>query len=223
MGGASVALVGNSHAAQWLPALQRIAGTDNLAITTFLGSGCPPSDAHVLFDTEQNSDGCRNWGREVVEQTAGAYDLVVFSVASNSDIVGVDPSQKFVPQLVGYAGVLQQWVDAGQPVLVIRDSPIAGFNIPDCVAAHLDDTSACDGARGAWETPDPVVAAAEEIDSPLVGVVDLNDHFCDAITCYAVLGGVLVYFDHMHVGATFSETIAPYLRPALRAALSNAG
>jgi hypothetical protein len=105
-------------------------------------------------------------------------------------------------------------------VLVIRDTPIAGFNIPDCVAAHADDTSACDGARSAWVTPDPLVAAADRVDSPDVRTVDLNDHFCDDDTCYAVLGGVLVYFDHMHAGATFIGTVAPYLRPAVREALA---
>jgi len=213
----TIALVGNSHGAQWLPALQALIDDEDLAITTFVASGCPPTTARVVFDTDRNSAGCHDWAQRVVDATShDDFDLVVITAASNSDVVGVDPADKFGPQTDGYAGLLQAWADVDQQVLVIRDTPIPFFDIPDCVAGHPVDLSACDGERSTWETPDPMVAAAEQIDSDRVRVVDLNGHFCDASTCYAVLGGVLVYFDYMHAGATFIRTTAPYLAPALR-------
>jgi peptidoglycan/LPS O-acetylase OafA/YrhL len=212
----SIALVGNSHAVEWLPALQELATKRDLAITLFVASGCMPTAAHVVFDTQASSDGCHSWGQRVVERTASdEFDVVVTAVASTSDIVGVAPEDKFEPQAEGYAWALGQWAQAGVPVLLIRDTPFPGFSIPDCVAGNLDDVSACDGDRAVWERPDPMLEAAEQVDSDLVRVLDLNDHFCDESMCYAVIGGVLAYFDKEHVGATFSVSAAPYIAGAL--------
>ncbi len=212
----NIALVGNSHAVEWLPALQKIAKAGEMAITTFVASGCPPTRAHVLFDTQLSSDGCRTWGESVVRLTSSRkFDLVVTSDASNSGVENVKPADKFQPQVDGYAGTLQQWADAGQKVLVIHDTPIPGFDIPSCVAQHLDKLSACSGPRSTWVLPDPLVAAANKVNSPNIRTIDLNNHFCSSTTCFGVIGGVLVYFDFMHAGATFVGTAAPYLAPEI--------
>ena len=207
-----VALVGNSHAAQWLPALQELATSRNFSITVFVASGCMPTEGYVLFDTAASSEGCHAWGQRVIAATTSSeYDLVVTSVASNSDLVDIAPADKYGPQRAGYAGILSAWARAGQHVLVIRDTPIPGFNIPDCVAGNAASADACDGARSQWEQPDPMTDAVEDVDDELVQSVDLNDLLCAATECFAVVGGVMVYFDHMHVGATFIRSMSPYL------------
>jgi peptidoglycan/LPS O-acetylase OafA/YrhL len=216
-----VALVGNSHAVQWLPALQELAASRHLLITTFVASGCMPTGARVLFDTQQSSDGCHAWGQKVIRATStGTFDLVVTSVASNSDLVGVPAKKKFAPQAAGYTAALGAWAAANIPVLVIRDTPVPGFDVPTCVAEHRTSLAECDGSRKDWLTPDPMITAAKTVGSADISTVDLSDHFCDATTCYGVAGGVVVYFDFLHVGATFIRSTAPYLAPALERELS---
>jgi peptidoglycan/LPS O-acetylase OafA/YrhL len=216
-----VALVGNSHAVQWLPALQELAASRHLLITTFVASGCMPTGAHVLFDTQQSSDGCHAWGQKVIKATStGKFDLVVTSVASNSDLVGVPSKEKFAPQAAGYSKALAVWAAADVPVLIIRDTPVPGFDVPTCVAEHDASLAECDGPRKEWLTPDPMITAAKQVDSPDISTVDLSDHFCDSTTCFGVAGGVIVYFDFLHVGATFIRSTAPYLAPALDRELS---
>lgn len=212
-----IALVGNSHAAQWLPALQQLAGERGISITTFLAVGCMPTSARIVLDTQARIDGCHDWGERVVEETnAGSFDLVVTSIGSVFDLVGVPHADSYGAEVTGYASVLSAWAAAGTPVLVIRDTPIPGFDVPDCVAAHA---ASCGGARSAWAPPDPMAGAVAEVADPDVRLVDLNDLFCSPDECFPVIGGVLVYIDTLHFGATFSRSIAPYLAPALDAAL----
>ncbi|MBA2560541.1 MAG: hypothetical protein H0V07_11780 [Propionibacteriales bacterium] len=120
----------------------------------------------------------------------------------------------------GYRDYLSVWASAGIPVLVIRDTPVPRetiSSIPDCLAIHGNDATSCSGPRGRWVQPDPLAEAATSLANSRVGVVDLTDLFCDNSQCFAVVGGVVVYFDGSHLTATFARTVAPVLAPYLEA------
>ena len=114
----------------------------------------------------------------------------------------------------GMTKVLEAWQAAHLPVLVLHDTPAPGVSIPDCVAAHTDDYSACDGTRDDWVAaragPGRRVAGWA---TPHIRFLDLNDHICRGETCAAVNGGVITYFDTSHLTATYARTLAPYLGP----------
>ena len=77
---ARIALVGNSHAGHWLPALQVLAKERGWQITTFLVSECFPVDMPQKFSKAGAADGCREWTRWALQQTAGkGFDLIVSS------------------------------------------------------------------------------------------------------------------------------------------------
>jgi hypothetical protein len=132
------------------------------------------------------------------------------------------PEEEFALLREGHRDVIQSWVDHGVDVLVIRDTPRArGFGpIPDCVASDPDPETNCAGPRIQWLLPDPVVDAARIVASDRVTVADLTDHFCDASTCFGVIGGVTAFYDDNHMTRTFAETLAPFLLPAVHDALS---
>ena len=58
----TVALVGNSHAGQWLPALQVLARKHGWRIQTYLASQCASSDMLQTFETEDHSRGLPGLG-----------------------------------------------------------------------------------------------------------------------------------------------------------------
>ena len=215
-----VALVGNSHAVQWLPALEKLAPELDLAITTFVASRCAVSVAPQVFDTTAMTDGCARWGRDVVEATTtGDFDLIVVTAASDEGLVGVDPGDQFDAKVEGYATPLQEWATSGTQVLVLRDTPQPLVDVVGCVAMHATDPAQCDGDREAWLSPDPLAEAALQMNSDAVQVADLSQLMCGADRCYSVIGGVLVYFDPRHISGTFSESLAQFLRPSLQNAL----
>lgn len=213
-----IALVGNSHAAQWLPALQEIVRERGAELVTYIGSRCSPTTAIIAFDTAAEEAGCTRWGANVVAATAGRYDLVVMAAASEADLAGVAEQDQFNAKARGFVAPLEAYADAGQQVILIRDTPIPGFSVPDCLAAGPESVEACDGDEASWLAPDPQMRAAELVSSDDVRVVDLTNNFCRDDRCFAVIGGVLVYFDALHITATFSETLSPYLGGAVDAA-----
>lgn len=211
-----VALVGNSHAARWLPALDALGRRDGFRVTTYFASGCFVT---TVLRKMPEAAGCLAWASWVREDVMRkSYDLVVQSEqTAGSPADGSDPQTTFRR---GYAEHLRIWVDAGANVLVIRDVPRPGINVPACVRAHPHNYAACSGSRAERVRPDPLAEAAAEFRPDQVAVADLTDYFCTAKACPGVIGTVIVYSDHSHLTATYSVSLAPYLGPHVRRALA---
>jgi len=221
-GRTKVALVGNSHAAQWYPALAVIARKLHLSIDTYIASSCSTTEDLLDFGSDRNARGCRDWTKKVVAATSTArYDLVIASERNVYPVQGYTSANTFTPLETGFRKVLKTWSKAGRKVLVIRDTPFVSSTegyIPDCVAEHRQRQNVCSGARSEWLTPDPLASAAHGVSG--ASVVDLSKYFCGELRCYGVNGGVITYFDGSHQTATYNRTVAPYLLPAVRAALA---
>lgn len=219
-----IALIGNSHAGHWLPALQAIAERDNLRITTYLISECFTVPVEIDFGSDERNAACMAWNERVfAETTDGRYDLLVVSNRTARPLAGVAEADQEEAAEAAHRAALDRWSAGGTPVVIIRDTPYATDlkNVPDCVAEHRDDLSACDGDRRR-EQADPLARVAAAYPSDLVSVVDLTELICRGDTCYSTVGGVIVYFDSGHLSATYARTLAPFLRPTLMEALASA-
>lgn len=216
----SVALVGNSHAGEWLPALQAVAAERHWKVTTYLASRC--ANAYVLqsLGPEPENTNCLTWARRSTQLiVAGHYDLVVMTNRVSVPAVGKNLAASQAPYARGYQAVLAAFAKAGLPVVGIRDSPAPGFQIPACLREHRNDYSACNGTRAAWLPKEPLTTAIGQLHDQHVIEADLTDHICRPVVCPAAIGGVPVYFDASHMTATFAATLAPYLEPYLVKAL----
>lgn len=216
-GDVDVALIGNSHAAHWLPALQEIAKQRHWRITTYLVKSCTAADLPQFFDVKSWSPGCIHWTRKVAATVAQDHpDLVVFSSRTGRPALGegsIDAS--IAKYTAGFHKTLDSLTSTGVPVVVIRDTPIPIYggidSVPDCLALHSDDPAACSGPRDVWMSADPSIAAARQFADRGVTVADLNNALCDKTTCWGAIGGVIVYADGHHLTSTYSRTIAPRL------------
>ena len=221
-GPTKIALVGNSHAAQWYPALAAVARKLHFSFDTYVASSCATTDDLLDFGSDRDARGCRDWAKDVVKATSGSrYDLVIVSEHMVYPVQGYAYADTFAPLEAGFRKVLRTWSRAATNVLVIRDSPFVSSTddyIPDCVAEHRHTQNACSGPRARWLPPDPLATAATAVDG--VSVVDLSKYFCGPRRCYGVNGGVITYFDGSHQTATYNRTLAPYLLPAVRSALA---
>ena len=216
----NVVLVGNSHAGQWLPALQRLAGTDGFKITTMLASRCAFSSVRQTMATSAFTSACLRWVHRTTRKIVAMQpDLVVTANRMAGPAAGVPARLSSARYRTGYATVLRALSTAGIKVLVLRDTPTPGFAVPDCVATKQTEFHQCDGTRDSWLPPDPARRAVRALGSPLVRFADMTDHICGPETCSGVTGGVIAYFDWSHLSATFAATLAPYLQPSLRALL----
>ena len=213
-----MALVGNSHAGQWLPALEDLARQDDWKITTYLASRCASLPVAQEFETDAYSKACLRWVDKTVENlVADEPDAVVITNRISAPAVGESRESSYDAYAAAWIELLQRLKDAGLRVLVLHDTPASGVAIPDCIAQNESDYSTCDGTRDEWLAPDPGIEGVEKADDPKIRFLDLMDHVCEGETCHAVTGGVVTYFDSSHLTATFVRTLAPYLeRPLTR-------
>jgi hypothetical protein len=209
----TVALVGDSHAAQWFPALDAIAEHRGWRLLVFTKVSCPLIDLPVwnrVLDREYRE--CAAFRDATLARLAvDRPDLVV--VAMSRWIKPIDPEQATTPLEAAAIGRVLARLPGR--VAIVVDTPYAKVDIPGCLSAHLDDVSACafpiSGGNGVLERKAAKAAGA--------AVVDLTASLCVRGLCPAVSDGMVVYRDSHHLTATFSRSLAPVLDRALRTAM----
>lgn len=223
-GPTKVALVGNSHAGQWLPALQEIAAERGWTVTTYLVSLCSVTTARPALDDPAQARNCQAYGRWARDAVArGGYDLVITSSRQSLFVEGEEnwPATDRAAR-EAYRGMLTAWSRAGTQVVVVKDPVVPGDDVgrvPECLAETDGDQERCSWPLAvpvpadpqAYRWLDPLWSAARSLDDPRVRVVEMDDLLCPGGTCRPVLGGVVTYFDASHLTATYARTLAPYL------------
>ena len=219
-----VAIVGDSHATAWLPALEEIANRNDLTVRSFTRSACTPSIAERDTDgggpQKRQSDICTESVRAVGERIAQDDSIkAVFTAASpidrayrTSDEVPLED-----PRIQGFTALWQQWLDAGKEVVAIGEIPrLAGANVPTCVEENSEDVIDCAVDRDeAFERTGNIRDAAATMDDPRFHSVDVTDSFCDDKLCYPVVGTVITYYDKSHVSVEFARSLAPVIERQL--------
>lgn len=217
-----VALVGNSHAAEWLPAVRRVAAAEHWRVTTLLASRCANAFVRQDLGSPGETPACLRWtARSTRAVVHGGFDLVVMANRVAARVVGAAAGGQAAAFARGYAKVLRAFATARLPVLGIRDTPApVSKPTPACLAAHRHDYPACNGTRKQWLPAEPLTTAIRELHDPHIQEADLTRYLCHPVVCPAVIGDIPTYFDDTHMTATFTATLAPYLRPYLVRALS---
>ncbi|MBF6671470.1 acyltransferase [Glutamicibacter halophytocola] len=220
-----VALVGNSHAGQWFPAIDKVAKAHGWSLDTYLASRCAVLDAPQEFESEEDVQGCNDYARWATKQFEKEdYDLIISSNRFAQPLAGRTLAESEAPGRDAYEEMLQDWSDTGAEVAVIRDTPWPGStvgNIPDCVAANSSDYKDCSAAADEWIPMDPQAEAVKALDDPDVVNIDMNDQLCDDTTCYPVVGGVMAYWDHSHLSETYVQMLAKTVDSRLQKAIDS--
>src|SRR5262249_55446701 len=125
---------------------------------------------------------------------------VVLASYSTDYIYGTDKSS---PDY--YSGTIKLIEDLhalGIKVKLLGDVPMTGpdvthrVDIPDCLAKHLDSPDQCDNPRSlALATKSLRNAINRSAAKGDVTIIDTSSQFCDRTECYALIGGVPVFFD----------------------------
>jgi peptidoglycan/LPS O-acetylase OafA/YrhL len=212
----TVALVGDSHAEHWRHALEVVAKERNWAFVEMYAGGCPATNADVVtFEGHPREvpDACRTWTRSVTARLAQLRPSMVLTTAFVRASVFAPAGSG--PQ--GFVDVWRQW-QRFTDVVALSDIPTTGGKHgPQCLSIHADDPIACSTPRRLAVADDDLHKAVRLAASSgkSVKLIDLSRYFCDRSTCYAVVGGVPVYYDYDHMTNQFAVSLAPYLMAGL--------
>jgi peptidoglycan/LPS O-acetylase OafA/YrhL len=218
---ATVAVVGDSHAAHWRPALAAVAEHERWRALSLTRTGCPFTGA-VPDVKEPVRKHCLQWNQQVRDWFARHPEVTTVFATSHAGARVVAAGDQFAAQRDGYLAALRALPPSVRHTIVVRDTPVMRNATFACVENAIDDRvaagPACARSRAGALRPDPAVAAARTL-APRVREIDLTRAFCDARRCYPVIGGALVYKDEDHLTPTFAATLAPWLHREVDRAL----
>lgn len=222
-----VLLFGDSHAAQWLPALQEVAQARGMAVVSWTKSSCPSADVTKWNPVARGPyQKCDLW-RESVMSRLGTLRpaLVVVSnlVDDEAELVdrrdgrrlaGAEAAAAFD---AGLQRTLERLRDAGMPVVLLRDNPRPRRGALSCLYTSPDPAACARPRDEAWPPDSRDLRVAQAAGVP---AWDLGGAICATGTC-PVLQQIgehprlqVVYRDNDHLTAGFSATLAPALERA---------
>jgi len=209
--GIPVVLFGDSHAQQWLPALEKLAPKLHWKIYMFTKAGCPaPAIASLQNGSDLSMPECPVW-------RAGSLQRITTQVHPKLIIVS-----SFNHYLTYQEELLQDWNTtlailrrAHAPIVDIADTPFPGFEVPACMSSSLNDWSRCSFRQTRALAVDPVELASLAGNEPDVHMVNLSNYLCPSARCPAARDHVLFYRDDSHITATLSKLMAPALLAAM--------
>jgi hypothetical protein len=206
-----VALVGDSHAEHWRGALHRIAKELNWKIVEILKGACPVTGARVVAFSGKPEDAqaCQDWGKQVSRVLTKERPDYIFT---SSWAAAMTFEGGRAAGVRGFVDTWTRWADSGAKVFVLRDVPGTGHvDIPECLVTHPGRPTDCGQPRTQALPADALTEAAQQIRNDRIRLIDLSSKFCDERTCYAAIGGAIVYWDADHMSAQFSRSLAPFL------------
>lgn len=214
----TIALLGDSHAGAWYGSMNDYFATRGWKVITFTRFGCtgleqPDSALSGGTDAGKMWDACVAWGNRARAEIVSRADIDAVVMANWQLSDATPPAPGLPPHLNvdTVATSLRELGSTGKSLVYVEDAPnTAGQPVPECLAAANDTVAPCATLRSERYIPDLMKdgIAASGID---VGYVPTVDAYCDDVTCYSVVGGVVVYTDDNHISDTWARSLMPYV------------
>ena len=197
----TIVLYGDSHAAQWFPALEQLAVTRGFKLISLTKSACPAVDSPRPDQGAFKMVHCTKWRENSI---ARIQQLQPAAVITSSFQYFTPPSG--YPDRAkwwrdGQAKLLKELRGASAHLIYISDTPRPLRDIPNCLASR--DSSSCDS------TEKSLVAVISGFQ-----VIDPTPWLCSSY-CPAIIDGVVAYRDASHISVEMSKVLLPKLENAL--------
>ena len=217
----TVALFGDSHAAQWFPAVRRLADEFGWRLLSLTKSACPSVDVPIVYalDSRTYSE-CATWRQNAVKRIADARPSIVFLGNLSSGYrtlltVGGDFPEQWGQ---GLRLTLSELPPTAR-VVVLGDTPKWPEAPNLCLSSHLEDPATCSRPRTALVDAALYTIERTAIEEGGGEFVDTAAWLC-ADLCHAIAGTTLMYRDESHLTATFAAELEPLLATAVASSLS---
>lgn len=195
-------LYGDSHAAQWFPALLEIANRSGYKLISLTKSACP------AVDTKRNDQGgfkmsrCAQWRENTTKRIREIQPDVL--IMSSFQYFAQPPQFKDRNAWWddGQRRLLQAVKTASPQLIYVTDTPHPTRDIPACLTNN--SISKCNTSE-----------RSQNLSIQGFKVIDPNPWLCSNV-CPAVKDGVVAYRDASHISVDMSIALIPRLTQALR-------
>ena len=226
----TIALFGDSHAAQWFPAFDSLAALRGWKFVNLTKSGCPSLDIGVWnAKLGRRYLECDRWRANTLQRIATLHPT--FVVLTNDHTYNVMFGDKPMRGDSTRAGIAE-WTRAvnstlaslagtGARLVVLQDTPRPGFDVPRCLVKYVDTPAGCAFKRR--RAADTLIATGEREAvraARNAAYISLNSVICDDTRCEAQADGVVRYRDEDHLTTAFATSLVSELSRALTRAIT---
>lgn len=219
-----VILFGDSHAAQWFPALDEAASAEGWSLRSWTKSSCPASDIRIWYPPRRSAfQECDAWREAAMIEMTGPNppDIVVLSNLldysgwiENPAVPG-ELLRKAEAEPLMRAGLersVQRLVNAGVSVVIVRDTPRILRSFARCYVQS--GGSGCGLIRDrALPKPWIDVDVARSFPTAAgVFLLDLTDQICETNLCSVTQGDEVIWQDSHHIRAKAARRLSEHFR-----------
>jgi peptidoglycan/LPS O-acetylase OafA/YrhL len=205
----TIALLGDSHAAQWFPALQALAEKDHVRLEVYTKSSCPWVDITVTNQSVPYTE-CDVWRTAVLahlEVSKPRYVVLSSRAMTQQQITAGATEAVWAAGAKKTIGELPSTSKA----IVISDTPGFPETPGICLSKNLDSTANCalprsEALSASWTGSEAAAATAAGAQ-----VVNMDNYICGQSECGPIIGRTLLYRDSNHLTMTFVKTLEPIL------------
>ncbi|MEO8562000.1 MAG: acyltransferase family protein [bacterium] len=228
----TVVLFGDSHAAQWFPAIEQVAKSRGWKLVSMTKSACP-SVAVRLYNGQlgRRYTECEEWRDSAVQRIASLRPTIIvvansrsYEVYTGDELLRVDQRAEARAEWgAGLRRTLAALAPSGATVLVMQNNPHPGVDPSRCLVRNLANPDRCDAKVRAMDTVMVPVERAAIRENANASYVSLNEFICPSGRCQAMVDGIVRYEDSNHLSVLLAASLAPQMSLALSRVLADHG
>ena len=197
----TVVLYGDSHAAQWFPALNKLADEKGFKLINLTKSACPSIAVTRASVGAFQMKNCEEWRSSAISRIAVMKpDLVILSSFEHYSPIG-DPRKVEEWWVAGSKKSYQILQPLSPKLIYLLDTPLPDRNIPDCLATTRADRCIANDEKGLPQVAD------FQIIKPSIWLCESD--------CPGTVRGNVAYRDASHISVATSLELANRLWLAL--------
>ena len=201
----TIALVGDSHASHWFPAVEALALERGWRLLTFVKVSCSFTTlAQRNLALKREYRECAAFNEATIARINEIKPALTI-IVNRRTFRPIDSG--ITSALAGVAfGEMVARLPGATAILV--DTPDPGRDVPACLSKHPDDIRLCLFTQD--DADNREIGVAERVATNVSGaqLIDLTSSICAAWPCSPIQGSILKFRDEDHMTETFSRSLA---------------
>ena len=201
----TIALVGDSHASHWFPAIEAVALERGWRLLTFVKVSCSfTSLVQRNLALKREYRECATFNEATVARLNQIKPALTIIVNRRT----FRPIDGDITSALAGAALGEMVARLPGATAILVDTPDPGRDVPACLSKHPDDVRACLFTQD--DADNREIGIAERVAAEVSGalLIDLTGEICAAWPCSPIDESVLIYRDEDHMTETFSRSLA---------------
>lgn len=207
---AKVYLVGDSHAAQWIPGIESANSSDSLNFRFLTKSGCP--FVHLNLDPS-----CERWIEEVLRDiNRFKPERIIISNLTNGQYLNFYSPGDYAKFWLSRFSSLLKRIPSKSQILLIEDTPYSSFDTSECLLSRNQNDCRFQFRASPLTTQIRNFAIRNKI-----AYISFKDRLCPTSSCLSGDSLINYYRDENHISVSASKRFGPELISQIKRTIPN--